>query len=68
MKDDELLNRIEHSNGLEFVGWDEIVTLRDALTAHLSVTRNPYIYDTSTPATFTPPKSMEFWDALRKTR
>ena len=55
----ELLERIEHSNGLDFVHFDSLKLLHHALTAHLDSIPNPYIYDTSKPPKpFTPPRSL----------
>jgi hypothetical protein len=62
----ELLSRIEHSNGLDFVGRDDLITLRNLLTIHIDTMTNPHIYtpNPSKPATFTPPRSLSIWDSL----
>ena len=56
----ELTDRIAHSNGLDFVGRDDLITLRNLLTNHLDTMTNPYIYtpNPSKPASFVPPRSM----------
>ena len=55
----ELLARIEHSNGLDFVHFDSLKSLHHALTAHLDSIPNPYIYDTSKPTPkYIPPRSI----------
>ena len=62
----ELLARIEHSNGLDFVGWDDLITLRNLLISHLDTMTNPYIYapNPDKPATFVPPRSLSIWESL----
>jgi hypothetical protein len=45
----ELLARIEHTNGLEFVHFDSLKLLHNLLTDHLASIPNPYIFDPAAP-------------------
>jgi len=63
----ELLARIEHTNGLEFVHFDSLKLLHILLTDHLKGIPNPYIFDPAAPhLEFRPPMSIGLMEFIFK--